>query len=278
MERLYILAPALLGITFLLVMFGVYSILCAIGRTPDIPGVDRRKFTELLGPYLVRYMLWLIGPVERAFVVTGVSPNFVTFVSMALCAAAGWAIAVGRLALGAWLYALAGVTDILDGRLARALGRQTRAGAFLDSVSDRWGELALFSGCAWYLRDSGWLMTVMLAIAGSMMVSYTRARGEGLGLKLDGGMMQRAERIIVVALGAMVAAWFATAPSQHAYAAPALGIGLILCGGLSSFTAIGRWIEGYRMLRAQEEPPKAPKVDEKAPAPAPIRVRGEHTA
>lgn len=276
MDRLYILAPALLGITFVLVMFGVYCVLCAVGRTPDVPGVDRRRFTEILGPFVVRYMLWLIGPIERAFVATGVSPNFVTFVSMALCAASGWAIAVGHLAVGAWLYALAGVTDILDGRLARALGRQTRAGAFLDSVSDRWGELAVFSGCAWYLRDGGWLMTVMLGIAGSMMVSYTRARGEGLGLALDGGMMQRAERIIVVALGAMVAAWFATAPSQHVYAAPALGIALILCGGLSAATAIGRWIEGYRTLRAQEAPPSLPP--EKAASPAPIRVRGEHTA
>jgi phosphatidylglycerophosphate synthase len=285
-ERLYILAPALLGITFLFVMLAVYSVLCALGRTPDVPGVDRRKFTEILGPFIVRYMLWLIRPIERAFVVTGVSPNVVTFVSMLLCAASGWAIAVGSLALGAWLYALAGVTDILDGRLARALGRQTRAGAFLDSVSDRWGELFVFTGCAWYLRDSGWLLAVMLGIAGSMMVSYTRARGEGLGLELDGGTMQRAERILVVAIGAMVAAWFAIEPSQHEYAAPALGIALILCGGLSAITAIGRWAEGYRMLRAQEplpasaEPEKAEAEPAPVPVPAPnpMRITGEHTA
>lgn len=288
MERLYILAPALLGITFLLVMFGVYCLLCLLGKTPDIPGVDRRKFTEILGPFVVRYMLWLIRPIERLFAATGVSPNLITFVSLGLCAGAGWAIAEGLLATGAWLYALAGVTDILDGRLARATGRQSKAGAFLDSVSDRWGELFVFAGCAWFLRGGGWLLAVMLAVAGSMMVSYTRARGEGLGLELDGGMMQRAERVIVVAIGAMVGAWFAATPGQHGYAAAALGTGLILCGGLSSFTAIGRWIEGYRLLAEREEAAmievkdlRAEPRELPAPVPAaanPMRITGEHTA
>jgi CDP-diacylglycerol--glycerol-3-phosphate 3-phosphatidyltransferase len=276
-ERLYILAPALLGVAFLVALLLVYTVLVVSGRTPEIQGVDRRKFTEILGPFIVRYILWVIRPVERFFVVTGVSPNFVTAISFLLCAGSGYAIAMGHLASGAWLYALAGVTDILDGRLARALNRQTKAGAFLDSVSDRWGELAVFTGCAWYLRDGGWLMAVMGAIAGSMMVSYTRARGEGLGLKLDGGMMQRAERILVVAIGSMVAAWFLADPEQTRYAAPALGAALILCGALSSFTAIGRWIEGYRKLAATEEKKPAP-APEAQPAPNPMRRTGEHAA
>lgn len=287
LERLYILAPALLGITFLIVMFGVYCLLCLFGRAPEITGVDRRRFTEILGPFMVRYMLWLIRPIERLFAATGVSPNLITFVSLGLCAGSGWAIAENHLATGAWLYGLAGVTDILDGRLARATGRQSKAGAFLDSVSDRWGELFVFTGCAWYLRDGGWLLTVMLAVAGSMMVSYTRARGEGLGLQLDGGMMQRAERVIVVAIGAMIAGWFAATPGQDGYAAAALGTALILCGSLSSFTAIGRWIEGYRLLAEREAPAPIevkdlrPDRDLPAPVPAaanPMRITGEHTA
>lgn len=284
MERLYILAPALAGITFVVVMFGVYCVLCAMGKTPDIPGVDRRKFTELLGPFLVRWLLWMIRPVERLFVASRVSPNVLTFLSLLMCAGAGYAIAVGHLATGAWVYALAGITDILDGRLARATGRQSKAGALFDSVADRWGELAMFTGCAWYLRDSGWLLAVMLAIAGSMMVSYTRARGEGLGLSLDGGMMQRAERIVVVSIGLMVAAWFAAEAAQAEYAAPALGGALILCGGLSSFTAIGRWFEGYRTLVARDEAAEAEHgrvVVEVAPPPPaanPMRISGEHTA
>jgi phosphatidylglycerophosphate synthase len=286
-DRLYILAPALLGITFVLVMFAIYSVMCAVGRSPAVEGVDRRKFTELLGPFLVRFVLWMIRPIERFFIVTGVSPNVITFLSLALCAGSGWAVATGRLASGAWLYSLAGVTDILDGRLARALNRQTKAGALFDSVSDRWGELAVFTGCAWYLRETGWLMAVMLGIAGSVMVSYTRARGEGLGLNLDGGMMQRAERIIIVSIGAMVAAWFATDPGQQSYAAPALGAALVLCGGLASVTAIGRLIEGYRILTARQvhvSEPSQSAAPTSVSAPVPVatakamRITGEHVA
>jgi phosphatidylglycerophosphate synthase len=268
-------------------MFGVYCVLCLLGKTPEVAGLDRRKFTEILGPFVVRFMLWLIRPIERLFAATGVSPNLITFVSLGLCAGAGWAIAVGHLATGAWLYALAGVTDILDGRLARATGKQTKAGAFLDSVSDRWGELFVFAGCAWFLRGGGWLLAVMLAVAGSMMVSYTRARGEGLGLNLDGGMMQRAERVIVVAIGSMVAAWFDATPGQGSYATAALGTSLVLCGSLSSFTALGRWIEGYRLLMAREEAqaievqdlrPEARELPAPVPAANPMRISGEHTA
>ena len=107
-----------------------------------------------------------------------------------------------------WLYAFAGILDVLDGRLARLAGKQTAAGALFDSVSDRWGELFVFAGYAWYLHDSPWLLAVMGAIGGSMMVSYTRARAEGLGVALSGGMMQRAERIVLVAGGTLIAAWY----------------------------------------------------------------------
>ena len=82
------------------------------------------------------------------------------------------------------------------------------AGALFDSVSDRWGELFVFAGYVWFLHDSPWLLAVMAAIGGSMMVSYTRARAEGLGVELAGGVMQRAERIVLVAGGTLIAAWY----------------------------------------------------------------------
>jgi phosphatidylglycerophosphate synthase len=275
-DRLSILAPALLGILFFAVMFGVYCVLCLIGRTPDVVGVERRRFSEILGPFLVRWMLWMIRPVERLFIASGLPPNLITGLSLVLCVGAGMAIASGHLATAAWLYTLAGITDILDGRLARATGRQSKAGALLDSVADRWGELAVFTGCAWYLRDGVWLLAVMLAIAGSMMVSYTRARGEGLGLNLDGGTMQRAERIVLVVFGTMTAAWFAATPPQADYAAPAIGVALLLCGALASFTAIGRAVKGYRALAVRDAVTAEPTRLE--PAPKPMRITGEHTA
>ncbi len=267
------------------VMFGVYCVLCATGHTPKIEGVDRRRFTELIGPFLTRYMLWLIQPIERTVLALGVSPNALTAISLALCAVAGCAIATEHLATATWAYALAGVFDILDGRLARATGRQSVAGALFDSVADRWGEIFVFTGCAWYLHDSLWLLSVMAALGGSMMVSYTRARGEGLGLSLDGGTMQRAERIVLVAMGALVAAWLEAAPSSDAWGEPALGIALCAVGAASSITAIGRWIAGYRALAARDAaraptPPAAPIVPLRPVArlPAEQRITGERTA
>src|SRR5579862_362123 len=211
-------------------MFGVYCVLCATGHTPVIAGVDRRRFTDLFGPFLTRYILWLIRPIERALLAADVSPNTLTCLSLTGCGVAGVLIATNHLASATWAYALAGVLDILDGRLARATGKQSVAGALFDSVADRWGEIFVFSGCAWYLRDSLWLLSVMGALGGSMMVSYTRARGEGLGLKLDGGTMQRAERIVLVSLGTLVAAWLEAAPSSDPWGEPALGIALCTVG------------------------------------------------
>ena len=81
-----------------------------------------------------------------------------------MCAATGVAAGLGHLGAAVWLYAFAGILDVLDGRLARLANRQTAAGALFDSVSDRWGELFVFTGYAWYLHETPWLLAVIGAI------------------------------------------------------------------------------------------------------------------
>lgn len=260
MERVLILAPAIAGVAVLLTTFGVYCVRCAIGRPPQVTAL---KHNQIFGPFLARYMLWLLGPIERALL-GRVSANAITTGSLLACVGAGVAVAFGHLATGAWLYGLGGMLDLLDGRLARASGTQSPAGALFDSVSDRWAELALFTGYAWYLQGTPWLLAVMAAVGGSMMVSYTRARGEGLGLALSGGAMQRAERIILVGVGTLVAAFLAAGSSTAAYAPTAVGVALAVCGVTAAWTAVGRWVVGYRLLQAQ-----APRVQAAAPAAPP---------
>ena len=252
MERLGILAPALVLAAATIVSFATYTVLCVLGRRPEVSGLNRRKFTSVLGPFMVRYGLWVLRPVERAVVAWRIHPNSVTCASLFACACAGLSIAFGHMATAAWLYILAGLLDILDGRLARATNRSSQAGAFLDSVADRWGELFVFSGFAWFLRDSAWLAAVMLAVAGSIMVSYTRARGEGLDLNLDGGNMQRAERIALVSVGTLLTAWFDAAGETAIYGSHVIGVALLMVGAASSVTAVGRWMRGYRVLKARE--------------------------
>ncbi len=159
---------------------------------------------------------------------------------------------MGYLGMAVWLYAFGGILDILDGRLARLSKQQTKAGALFDSVSDRWAELFVFAGYAWYLRETPWLAAVLAAMGGSFMVSYTRARAESLGIELTGGMMQRAERILMITLGSLVAAWFSSA------AVPIIGVVMTLCAVSCTATAITRLVSAYRTLaRADQVTPIA---------------------
>lgn len=269
MERIYLLAPALLLLAIMSIAFLVYCGLCAAGRAPAIQGA---KHNQILGPFMARYLVWLIGPIER-LLLGRVSPNFITAASLLMCAWSGVEAGLGALGGAAWIYALAGILDVLDGRLARLTNQQTKSGALFDSVSDRWGELFVFVGYAWYLRDTPWLLAVMGALGSSMMVSYTRARAEGLGLDLRGGMMQRAERILLVTSGSLAAAWYASHADTAWLTGPILGGTMVVCALASTATAINRWLVAFRELARREAVAAevvAVAVVAAAPAPAPL--------
>ena len=174
-------------------------------RRHGLPKDDRianRRVGPFLGRWLMYYLMWMIGPIERLLIRLEVSPNALTFSSLLLSAAAATALALGRFGLGGWLYLFTGIFDIFDGRVARATGRVTKGGAFYDSIVDRWAEALIFCGLGWYYRSSWVLFLVMIALTASFMVSYARARGEGLGATGgDVGAMQRPERILYLGVG-----------------------------------------------------------------------------
>ena len=173
------------------------------GRPRD-PDVARRPTTAMLGARVRDWAVWVLGPVERGLVRSGVTPDALNFLGAAAGLAAGVAFATSALGLAAWLLALGGISDILDGRVARARGIASRYGAFLDSTLDRFSESGTFVGVAWYFTGSPWMTAAtVLAITGSLLVSYTRARGEALGVPFAGGLMQRAERVVLLMLGAL---------------------------------------------------------------------------
>ncbi len=211
MDRFLLLAPALLLLFGISTSFVVFCGLTILGRSPRVAGVKHNQF---FGEFCGRFIAWVLGPLER-LLLGRVSPNAITALSLLLCILTGAAAALGHLPGAVWLFSSAGILDVLDGRLARLSGQQTAAGALFDSVSDRWGELFAFAGYAWYLHDSPWLFAVMGALAGSTMVSYTRARAEGLGVELAGGIMQRAERVVLVAAGTLIAAWYGANPGYR---------------------------------------------------------------
>jgi CDP-diacylglycerol--glycerol-3-phosphate 3-phosphatidyltransferase len=107
---------------------------------------------------------------------------------------------------GGIILILAGACDVLDGRLARNTNRTSRFGAILDSTVDRYSEIVVFMGLAAFFHSAVMSAIVILAMAGSLLTSYVRARAEGLGLECKIGLMQRPERVTFIAVGAVIGA------------------------------------------------------------------------
>jgi len=155
-----------------------------------------RKYKSVFGAY--------IQPVNLALHRLRVSADHLTFAGIVFGALAGLAFARGRLLLAGIFLILAGISDMLDGSLARASGEASPFGSYIDSVADRFTESLIFTGIAWHVRGKTDLLLVLAALAGSFLVSYTKARAEALGVTCDVGLMERPERFIVLVAGALL--------------------------------------------------------------------------
>jgi CDP-diacylglycerol--glycerol-3-phosphate 3-phosphatidyltransferase len=145
-----------------------------------------------------------VRPVGQLLRRTGMSPDHLTILGILFAIAASFAIAQGALRGGLILVILAALPDMLDGALAKAAGSASQRGAFFDSVVDRVTDSLLFGGVAWFFASekSPHLALLPMAIMGvSSLISYERAKAESLGLYAKGGLMERAERIIVLCVG-----------------------------------------------------------------------------
>lgn len=138
----------------------------------------------------------------------GVSPDHVTWAGALLTLAAAALLLAGHLPAAGTLFLVASVLDMLDGALARAGNRATAYGAFLDSTLDRVGEGAVFAAMAYRFAETGAPVDaglVVLALLAALLVSYTRARAEGLGVQCRVGLLTRPERVIILGLGMLTA-------------------------------------------------------------------------
>jgi CDP-diacylglycerol---glycerol-3-phosphate 3-phosphatidyltransferase len=141
---------------------------------------------------------------------SGITPNGLTVIGFLLTAVTALVLASGALLWGGVMLAIAATFDMLDGKLARATGQSSAFGAFFDSTIDRYAEGATLLALAYYysgLQDGRTqLILLFVTLIGSLMVSYTRARAEGLGIACKSGIMQRPERIVVLILG-LITGW-----------------------------------------------------------------------
>ena len=145
-------------------------------------------------------------PTARVLSKTGVTPNTLTVMGFLVSVAAGVLIATEYFLIGGLVVLFAGAFDLLDGPMARATGKTSKFGGFLDSTLDRLSEAAVIAGIlAYYAFHEGTWESLLAygCFVGSVMVSYLRARAEGLGVKCEVGMFTRVERVIVMSIGLM---------------------------------------------------------------------------
>ncbi len=179
----------------------------------------------------------LLVPMAHLIARIGMPPNLLTAIGFALNVVAAYFIAQGHMRAGGLLVIAAGLFDALDGALARSSGKTSRFGAFLDSTLDRLSEAAIYLGLLVFYTQRGIRRESLLiyaAVIGSLMVSYTRARAEGLGIECTVGLFTRFERVAVLALGLL---------SQR------MLIALWALAILTNFTALQRIYHVWRVTR-----------------------------
>lgn len=167
--------------------------------------------------FLQKLIYWTINPIVKGMIKVGITPNIITFLGLVFNVVAAALLVWGGLEHPGELHYMgwaggiilfAGLFDMMDGRVARVGGKASTFGALFDSVLDRYSELVTLFGFFYWLILSGYPVGSILtfvALIGSIMVSYVRARAEGLDIECKVGLMQRPERVVVTALGAILA-------------------------------------------------------------------------
>jgi CDP-diacylglycerol--glycerol-3-phosphate 3-phosphatidyltransferase len=191
----------------------------------------------------------LVGPLRR----TRVTPNALTIVGLLLNLLTALILAQGWLLAGGLALLFAGLFDMLDGALARVKGAGSTFGAFFDSTLDRLAEAAVGLGLAWHFMNAGSaghlpLLLTYLTIVGSLMISYARARAEGLGLECKVGLVARPERVLILALGLL--------------AGPVGTVVALAILTVSTFGTVGQRI--YHVWQATQ-PPSVDQADQQQP-------------
>ncbi|GHT32648.1 CDP-diacylglycerol--inositol 3-phosphatidyltransferase [Bacteroidia bacterium] len=222
----------------------------------------------------------IIDPFVRGLIKIGVTPNIVTasglFINVIACVILIYGAIHGErgdFSYVGWaglVILFAGLFDMLDGQVARIGNMSSKYGALFDSVLDRYSELIVLFGICYYLILQGYFYSSLfafIALIGSMMVSYVRARAEGLGIECKGGFMQRPERVVIISLGAILCGLFNhffgnyTIYSSFLHAnifEPILifVIPLVFVAVFANITAIGRLNHCRRVLTALDQEAK----------------------
>ncbi|HEY6910234.1 MAG TPA: GtrA family protein [Myxococcales bacterium] len=253
-------------ISIVLALIAAYAVRVLLkGRyVPD--RVKKEPGSVFLSRFFIELGYWCFDPMEKLCIRLGITPNQLTFASLACSVAGAFAFATGHFSSGGWLVILCAILDALDGMVARTRGTASDAGELIDAAVDRYAEIATFAGIAAYYR--GYPMGFWLSIAsmgGALLVSYARAKGEISGIDARMGSMNRGERAVYIGAAGVLAPEFARF-SERASGHQAFYLmlaTLALVAVMANVTALRRFAFIHRELRKREGEIAPPAAREK---------------
>ena len=245
--------PALVVFLYFLVGLVAFSARTMLRGMPHDLEIEARGQSIFINFYFRNFFVWIVSPLWRLLLASGLRANTVTGIAAGLGASSGIAVACGRFALGGWLFLFSGILDALDGRLARAHGEAAPSGTIVDSVLDRYSDSLVLMGLAWYFRHTWVLVPTLAAILGTSLIPYVRAKAEALGVPAHKGLMQRAERILY--LGTAMAATplfeLIAAPNQRHPFPRLAAVGIVFIAVTTNVTAIRRFLHLVNVVDGQ---------------------------
>jgi CDP-diacylglycerol--glycerol-3-phosphate 3-phosphatidyltransferase len=206
---------------------------------------QKKRNIRIMPQFLIRAATDFSNGVADLFVALKFTPNTLTVFALLFGVGAGVMFALEEPGWGALMIFLCGLFDMLDGKVAAKTNTKSDFGALFDSTLDRYSEFFIYVGLAYHFRDSWALWVPFFTFLGSTMVSYTRARAEGLGIECKIGVMQRAERMALLLLGTILGIAF------NIFNPLMTGI-LLFIAVISNFTALQRTLYVRKVTRQQE--------------------------
>jgi len=219
-------------------------------KDESVPGYSHKTF---VGSFLRQFGYWFTFPLIWIFMKLKFTPNTLTISSLFLAILSAYYYSEGSFAAGGWVLVASGTLDGLDGRLARATNKVSVEGGFLDSTLDRYADGILLTGIAIFFRNEPIiLLATILTIIGSMVVSYSKCKGESFGVKTNVGLMQRPERFVVLGVTSIFQPFIMVLLSSYGITKmyPIIFAIYLMCV-LTNYTAIVRTVVIFKEIRAK---------------------------
>lgn len=241
------------GLIFTFGLFLIFSVRQRVLRRAFSDRIEQDGGSAFLGRHFMEFGYWVIKPLTYFCVTMGISPNLISLICLMFGLISGVCFGLGYFFEAGLMGILSGLMDALDGRVARAIGKQKLSGVLLDSTVDRVCEMAVGFGLIYYYRDDGLALIVTFAmLLGAVMTSYTTAKSESLQVKgLPRGVMRRGERATYISIAAIFSPFLAlyTEPSFVEKPRFLLMLGTLILVALGSlYSSVKRNIWLYKHL------------------------------